>query len=105
MTKKARGTLITESLTNTYLLLLNPDSLTRVPSRRDPTSTDLTIASSHIALNSKWCTLMTLSSIYILIIVKLGSSSQMNLPKPPDRTFTILKKSGVVVKRRILFIY
>ena len=66
----ARGTLIRESLTNSDLLLLNLDSPTTcLPSHGDPTSPDLTIASSQIALDSEWCTLTTLNSGHLPIIV------------------------------------
>ena len=41
----------------------------RVPSRRDLTSPDLTIASSHIALDSEWRTLTTVR-IYIFTVVR-----------------------------------
>ena len=50
---EARGTVIAESLTNSNLLLLNLDSPTGVPSREDRTSPDITIASSHTALDSE----------------------------------------------------
>ena len=40
-------------------LLLNFDSPTRLPSSGDPISPDLTIASSHIALDLEWRTLTT----------------------------------------------
>ena len=52
-TCEGKGTLITESLKNSELLLLNLDSPTRLSSRMDPISPDLTIASSHIALDSE----------------------------------------------------
>ena len=63
------GNLITESLTNSELLLLNFDSPTRLPSRRNPACPDLTIASSHIPLESEWLTLTTLNSDHLPIIV------------------------------------
>ena len=84
-----RGTLITESLQNFDLVFsnLNLDSPTRDPTRGDPTSPDITIASSHIVLDSEWRTLTTLSSDHLPIIVQLGSSFQINLPKVPVRFF------------------
>ena len=48
------GTLITESHTHSNILLLNLDFPTRLHSRRNPNSPDLTVASSHIAMDSEW---------------------------------------------------
>ena len=63
-----RRTLITESLAKSDLLLLNLDSPTRIPSYRDPTFLDLTIA-----LDSEW---RTLTANNLPIIVQLGILSK-----------------------------
>ena len=79
-----------QSFTNSNLLLLNLDSPTRLPSHGDSTSPDLTVASSHISLDSEWRTLTTLNFNHIPIIVQPGSSFQMKLPEPLYRTITNL---------------
>ena len=84
---QTRESLITESLTNSKLLLHNFDSPTRVPCRRDPTYPDFMIASFHLALDSDWHTLTTLNSDHLQIIVQLGSSFKMNFEEPTHRTF------------------
>ena len=60
------------------MLFINKYSIIILPSHKNLTSPDLTIA-----LDAEWRTPTTLSSDLLPILVQLGSAYQMNLQEPP----------------------
>ena len=69
-----RGENIYQSINASDLSILNSDTPTRLPSAGRPTSPDLTLISSHLALDSSWNTEISLGSDHLPILVGLSDS-------------------------------
>ena len=87
-----RGSAFAESIDDSNLSLLNTDRPTRLPKSGNPSSPDLTLCSSHFALDATWTPLTTLNSDHLPIIVTIDQDLS-NLPPPPRQTFTNFRRA------------
>jgi hypothetical protein len=69
----SRGELIADQIEDSPLIALNLDTPTRLPSSGSPTSSDITLASAHIALAATWLTHVRLNSDHLPITISLPS--------------------------------
>ena len=86
-----RGKRMDDSINGSNVGILNWDSPTRVPPNAEPSSPDVSLASTSLITSCSWQTLSTLSSdnIPILIILQMKTTSTPGL----RRTYVNLKKA------------
>ena len=91
-----RGEDLFQGIIDSDLTTLNTDTPTRVPSGavQRPTSPDISMATQHIALDSRWSTLTTLNSDHLPILIQLGGAFASTFPEPPHRTFINFRKAN-----------
>ena len=91
-----RGEDLFQGMIDSDLTTLNTDTPTRVPSGAAdrPTSPDISMATQHIALDSRWTTLTTLNSDHLPILIQLGGAFASTFPEPPHRTFINFRKAN-----------
>ena len=87
-----RGRKMADSINGSDYGILNWDSPTRVPSNAEPSSPDVSLASSSLITSCSWQTLLTLSSDHLPIFIRL----QIKTPSNPGlrRTYANLKKAN-----------
>ena len=86
-----RGKRMDDSINGSHFGILNWDSPTKVPPNAEPSSPDVSIASTSPITSCSWQTLSTLSSDHLPILIRL----QMKTTSTPGqrRTYVNLKKS------------
>ena len=87
-----RGRKLADEINLSDYGILNEDSPTRVPNNAEPSSPDVSLASSSLLTSSTWNTLTTLSSDHLPILIRL----QMKTSSQPGRhrTYINLKKAN-----------
>jgi hypothetical protein len=88
-----RGDLIATDIDASPLLILNEDVATRVPSAQNQTvsSSDISIASAHLALELTWSTQITLNSDHLPILTAFPSDLHSQTSR--ERTHTNFSKA------------
>ena len=86
-----RGKRMDDSINGSNFGILNWDSPTRVPPNAEPSSLDVSLASTSLIISCSWQTLSTLSSDHLPILIRL----QMKTTSTPGlrRTYVNLKKA------------
>ena len=85
-----RGRKMADSINGSDHGIINWDTPTRVPPSTEPSSSDVSLASSSLITSCSWQTLATLSSDYLPILIRLQMKTT---PKPGLRqTYVNLKK-------------
>ena len=87
-----RGKRMDDSINGSNYGILNWDSPTRVPPNAEPSSPDVSLASTSLITSCSWQTLSTLSSDHLPILIRL----QMKTTSTPGlrRTYVNLKKAN-----------
>jgi hypothetical protein len=90
-----RGILIHDFLDTTSSITLNTNNNTRVPNsiHQAPTSPDITIAPTHLALNTHWQVLTALASDHLPILITLNTKTNFRLTQH-RRSYTNYKKAN-----------
>ncbi|KAH7711067.1 putative reverse transcriptase - house mosquito [Aphelenchoides avenae] len=70
----ARGSALSEEMLDSNYGVLNEDAPTRLPSAGEPTSPDVSLASSSLLTSAEWQTLVALGSDHLPILITLQSS-------------------------------
>ncbi len=76
-----RGTEIADEIGNSSYCVLNENLPTRVPSNGQPTSPDISLASTSIITSTEWNTKTCLGSDHLPIIIKIKTPHQKRLQK------------------------
>ena len=66
-----RGNQLSDQVVDSEFCVLNEDTPTRIPTSGNPSSPDITLATSHLALQAGWSTHRTLCSDHLPITVSL----------------------------------
>ncbi|KAH7684498.1 pol-like protein, partial [Aphelenchoides avenae] len=70
----AKGTALSEEMLDSNYGVLNEDTPSRLPSAGEPTSPDVSLASSSLLTSAEWQTLVALGSDHLPILITLQSS-------------------------------
>ena len=90
-TTDTRGNQLADSVSTSSFAVLNTDSPTRLPGSANPSSPDVSLASTSLITSSEWQTHTTMSSDHLPILIRLQTTATSSPAR--RRTYINLKKA------------